>query len=231
MGARDPRKKQVVICDDHAIVRAALEAVFEAESSFEVAAFASNGKQLVATVTALVPDLVILDIEMPKWDGIVAIQHLLDIHPELRILVFSAHEKPELIRLVSESGAAGFIGKSESASAILPVATAVLDGGRWFPDWLNDDSVDGAGPKRTSETDELRRLRSLTSRERAVLDLYASGLRTNVVAKQLGVQPATVYTHVRNAVHKLNVSSRTQAVVIAARYDYLSNDPDASDSP
>ena len=227
--------KQVIVCDDHQIVREALRIVIESEGDLKVAAFATDGEQLITMVAALLPDLVILDIEMSGLGGIISIQRLVESHPSLGILVFSAHEERELIKLLSTSGADGFVGKSESASQILPAARAVLAGGRWFPDWIMDGagdgaSRDGAGRDGTigdglPEADELRRLRSLTPREREVLDLFASGLRTKAVADQLGMRPATVYTHVRNAVHKLNVSSRTQAVVIAARYEYLSESP------
>jgi len=181
---------------------------------------------LVTTISALAPDLVILDIEMPRCDGITAIKQLRELLPELRIIVFSAHEEWELIRLISDSGAAGFVGKSESASEILPAARAVLEGDRWFPERITDEPRDGVGADAIPQADELKRLRTLTPREREILDLFSSGLRTKTVAERIGISPATVYTHVRNAIHKLGVDSRTQAVVLVSRYSYLSPDPD-----
>jgi DNA-binding NarL/FixJ family response regulator len=187
----------------------------------EVAGEAGNCEQVVPLVTGLAPDLVILDIEMPGSDGVVGIQKLRQEIPGIRILVFSAHEGRELVRLVAESGAAGFVGKSESVSAIVPAARTVLGGGRCFPEWFITPAGD-QDPDELPELDELRRLRSLTEREREILELFASGMRAPAVAERIGIRPATVYTHVRNAIHKLNVDSRTQAVVIATRYDYLS---------
>jgi DNA-binding NarL/FixJ family response regulator len=217
---------RVVICDDHAIVREALRIVIESEGDFKVVAFAQDGRRLVPTISALAPDLVILDIEMPRCDGITAIKQLRELLPELRIIVFSAHEEWELIRLISDSGAAGFVGKSESASEILPAARAVLEGDRWFPERITDEPRDGVGADAIPQADELKRLRTLTPREREILDLFSSGLRTKTVAERIGISPATVYTHVRNAIHKLGVDSRTQAVVLVSRYSYLSPDPD-----
>jgi DNA-binding NarL/FixJ family response regulator len=218
-------KRQVVICDDHEIVREALRSLIQSQTDLEVVGTTEDGESVLPTVAGLKPDLVILDIEMPGSDGVVAIQKLARAMPALKILVFSAHEGRELISLVAESGAAGFVGKSESVSAILPAARALLDGGESFPDWLTG-SRDGRGPEEPPELDELRRLRSLTGREREILELFANGLRAPEVAERIGIRPATVYTHVRNAIHKLNVDSRTQAVVIATRYEYLSGSPE-----
>jgi DNA-binding NarL/FixJ family response regulator len=219
--------RRVVICDDHQIVREALRALIESQDDLEVAGQAADGKEVIPLVTELAPDLVILDIEMPGSDGISVIQQLVEAVPSVGILVFSAHGGPELIRLVAESGAAAFVGKSESSSAILPAARTVLGGGRHFPHSLAD-ATDGEALRelpKLDELDELKRLRSLTSREREVLELFATGMRASGVAEQIGIRPATVYTHIRNAIHKLNVDSRTQAVVIATRYAYLSVDP------
>lgn len=213
--------RKVVVCDDHEIVREALRALIESQADLEVAGMAGNGGQVIPMVTGLLPDLVILDIEMPRSDGVVAIQKLIEVMPDLPILVFSAHDERELVRLVSESGAAGFVGKSESVSAILPAARILLDGGNCFPEWLTDPG-DEECPEGLPELDELRRLRSLTAREREILGLFADGMRATQVADRIAIRPATVYTHVRNAIHKLGVDSRTQAVAIATRYDYLS---------
>lgn len=213
--------KRVVVCDDHEIVRGALKALIDSQDDLEVVGFAGDGKRVIPLVEELGPDLLILDIEMPGSDGVVAIRTMKDALPGIRILVFSAHESRELVRLVAESGAAGFVGKSESIAAILPAARTVLEGGECFPEWLTEPR-DGEDRDELPELDELRRLRSLSPREREILDLFASGLRAGSVAERVGIRPATVYTHVRNAIHKLNVDSRTQAVVIATRYSYLS---------
>jgi len=208
----------VVVCDDHDIVREALRSLIESQADLEVTGMSADGEQVIPMVTELLPDLVILDIEMPRHDGVVAIQKLIEVMPDLPILVFSAHNERELVRLVADSGAAGFVGKSESVSAILPAARTLLDGGNCFPKWLTDAEDPDGGP----ELDELRRLRSLTAREREILGLFADGMRAAQVADRIEIRPATVYTHVRNAIHKLDVDSRTQAVAIATRYDYLS---------
>jgi DNA-binding NarL/FixJ family response regulator len=208
---------RIVVCDDHEIVREAIRRRIESEDDLEVVGEAADGKQVREVVGEQRPDLLVTDVELPGSDGIATAAALLEDDPDLKVLVLSAHEQPELIAFAAESGASGFIGKSKVTDEILPAIAALKAGRRWFPSGF--DSDDDLG-------EVLRRLRSLSPRERQILDLFATGMRARGVSEVIGIRPATVYTHVRNAIHKLNVDSRTQAVAIAVRYSYLSNDPD-----
>ncbi len=217
--------KRVAICDDHEIVREALRFQIDAQDDLQVVGEAADGKEAVAVVVSQKPDLAIIDVELPDSDGITLISRLLGERPELRIMVFSAHEEPGLVSLAAEQGAHGFVGKSESTSAIVPAARVVLSGELWFPR-LPPPDAERSG----NGDDELRRLRSLTPREREVLKLFAEGMRADGVAAKAGIRRATVYTHVRNAIHKLDVDSRTQAVSIATRYSFLEHDAGTHDA-
>jgi len=208
---------QIVLCDDHEIVREALRRRIEAESGLEIVGEAGNGEQVRQVVRKLQPDLLITDVELPGSDGIAAAAELVKERPDLRVLVMSAHEEPALVSFAAESGAAGFIGKSQITDQIIPAIEALAKGRRWFPQGVDSDEELGEG---------LRRLRSLSPRERQILDLFATGMKARGVSEVIGIRPATVYTHVRNAIHKLNVDSRTQAVAIAVRYSYLTNSPE-----
>jgi len=208
---------QIVLCDDHEIVREALRRRIEAESGLEIVGEAGNGEQVRKVVRKLQPDLLITDVELPGSDGIAAAAELVKERPDLRVLVMSAHEEPALVSFAAESGAAGFIGKSQITDQIIPAIKALAKGRRWFPQGVDSDEELGEG---------LRRLRSLSPRERQILDLFATGMKARGVSEVIGIRPATVYTHVRNAIHKLNVDSRTQAVAIAVRYSYLTNSPE-----
>ena len=208
---------QIVLCDDHEIVREALRRRIEAESGLEIVGEAGNGEQVRKVVRKLQPDLLITDVELPGSDGIAAAAELVKERPDLRVLVMSAHEEPALVSFAAESGAAGFIGKSQITDQIIPAIKALGKGRRWFPQGADSDEELGEG---------LRRLRSLSPRERQILDLFATGMKARGVSEVIGIRPATVYTHVRNAIHKLNVDSRTQAVAIAVRYSYLTNSPE-----
>lgn len=211
---------RVLICDDHWIVRQAIRGRIEEIPGFEVVAEASDGSSVVAAVAEHQPDLVIIDVEMPGMNGIEASRQVLARWPETRVLVFTAHEEPDLVRLAGREGVAGFLVKSASFDQFRKACEKVVAGENWFP----------GHPRRSfGEEDELRRLRSLSDREREILSLLAGGMRAQGVAAELGIQPATVYTHVKNTVSKLGVDTRTQAVAIATRYAFL--DPDGETPP
>ncbi|MGK2933229.1 MAG: response regulator transcription factor [Solirubrobacterales bacterium] len=209
--------KRVVICDDHEIVREALKARIKDASGLELVGEAINGIEVVDLVFRLEPDLLIIDVEMPKANGIHAIENILGKKPGIKILIFTAHGNPNVIDLAARSGASGCLPKSASASEIDKAAKAVLSGDTYFP-----------ASKEADDDGELERLRKLSPRERQILDLLATGMRAQGVAAEIGIQTATVYTHVRNVVLKLDVDTRTQAVAIATRYSFLNSDPDTT---
>lgn len=212
----EPRR--VVICDDHEIVREALKARISHTPGLEVAGEAVNGVDVVELTLRLKPDLLILDVEMPKANGISAIEAILAEDPEIKILIFTAHGHSNVIDLAARTGASGYLPKSASSSEIETAAEAVLSGGTYFP-----EEYARSAPE---DRDELERLQLLSPRERQILDLLAGGMRAQGVATEIGIQTATVYTHVRNVVLKLGVDTRTQAVAIATKYSFLNADPD-----
>ncbi|MCO5316751.1 MAG: response regulator transcription factor [Solirubrobacterales bacterium] len=207
---RDPIR--VLICDDHPIIREAVRSRLETMPEAEVTGEAGDGETAIARVRELNPDLVLIDVEMPGLDGIDTARRIVELRPGCRVLMFSAHNDPSVAALAAESGASGYLLKSASVAETRHAILAVADGRTWFPD-LPDPGTDD---------DDLTRLRSLTPREREILDLLAEGLRADGVARRIGISRATVYTHVRNAVGKLGVDTRTQAVAIATRYSFIS---------
>lgn len=210
------KPSRVVICDDHEIVRDALKARIGQAPGLTLAGEAVNGVEVVDLACELKPDLLIIDVEMPKANGISAIEAILAKEPDIRILIFTAHGQSDMIDLAARIGASGYLPKSASASEIETAAEAVLSGGTYFPEKHGPDS----------DRDELERLQRLSPRERQILDLLASGMRAQGVAAEIGIQTATVYTHVRNVVLKLDVETRTQAVAIATKYSFLNPGPE-----
>lgn len=202
---------RVLICDDHWIVRQAIRQRVDEIPGFEVVGEVEDGAAVMAAVREHRPDLLIIDIELPEISGIEAMSRVLARWPELKVLVFTAHEEEDLVRLAAREGAAGFLVKSAHVDQIREALETVVGGDLWFPG-LDEGFEDD---------DELQRLRSLSAREREILSLLGSGMRAQGVAEEIGIRPATVYTHVRNVVAKLGVDTRTQAVAIATRYSFL----------
>lgn len=209
-----PEPIRVLICDDHPIVREALKSRLATIPEVEFIGEAGGGRELIERTRELKPGLVMVDVEMPELDGISATRRIIELWPQVKVLVFTAHSEPNVTALAAESGASGYLLKSAPADEMRRAVLTVGAGGTWFPRNLSAHDGD----------DELTRLRMLTARERQILDLLATGLRAEGVAREIGISPATVYTHVRNTVAKLKVDTRTQAVAIATRYAFISLD-------
>lgn len=205
---------RILICDDHEIVREALRARLERIDGVEIAGEAADGQDAIDSTRRHRPDVVLIDIEMPRIDGITATSRIVELWPSTRVLVFTAHDEPHVASLAAECGAAGYLVKSASSEELKEAILSVAGGGSWFP---------GKSRRNLKRDDELARLRMLSPRERQILDLLANGMRAEGVAREIGISPATVYTHVRNIVAKLDVETRTQAVAIATRYGFLAS--------
>lgn len=202
---------RVLICDDHWIVRQAIRERIDEIPGLEVVVEVDDGAAVTDAVREHHPDLLLIDVEMPGLNGIEAMSRALFRWPELKVLVFTAHHEDELVHLAAREGASGFLNKAADIDQIREACETVLAGGRWFPGY--EDELESE--------DDLQRLRSLSDRERQILALFATGMRAQGVADEIGIKQATVYTHVRNVIGKLGVETRTQAVAIATRYAFL----------
>ncbi len=201
--------KRVILCDDHEIVREAIKSRMAGSENIEIVGEAVDGEEVVRRVGELEPDVAIIDIELPGIDGIEATRQILDTRPETKVIVFTAHAQPDLLSLALRAGASGYVLKSAPAEDIAR-AVEVVAGGETF-----------VGTELKGADGELEKLLALTPREREILELLAEGLRVKEIAERLTLSPATVHTHVRNAIAKLEVDTRTEAVALAVRFSYL----------
>jgi DNA-binding NarL/FixJ family response regulator len=202
--------KSVLLCDDHEIVREAIKARMTNSAAVEIVGEASDGREVVERVKELEPDVVIIDVEMPKRDGIEATKEVLKARPRTKVIIFTAHAQPDLLALALRAGASGYVLKSAPAEDIARAVKAVTSGGTFL-------GGDFAGGKPA----EVEKLLDISPRERQILELLAEGMRVRQIAEQLKLSPATVHTHVRNAIAKLEVDTRTEAVALAVRFSYL----------
>ena len=207
--------KRVVLCDDHEIVREAIKSRMANSTVVEIVGEAANGRDVVQTVKELEPDVliidvVLMDIGLPEMNGIEATREVLKVRPRTKVIIFTAHAQPDLLALALRAGASGYVLKSAPAEDIAKAVKAVTGGGTFL-------GGDFAGGKPS----EVEKLLELSPRERQILELLAEGLRVKEIAERLQLSPATVHTHVRNAIAKLEVDTRTEAVALAVRFSYL----------
>lgn len=203
--------KTVVLCDDHEIVREAIKARMASNQDVEIIGEATDGEDVFGVIAKLRPDVLILDVELPKRDGIETTREILKEFPDLKVVIFTAHAQPDLLTLAVRAGARGYVLKSSPATEIAKAVLTVCKGKTYL-----GGKFDG------NRATDVEKLLALSRRERQVLELLADGNRVKDIADQLGLSPATVHTHVRNAIAKLEVDTRTEAVALAVRFSYLS---------
>jgi DNA-binding NarL/FixJ family response regulator len=201
---------RILLADDHAVVRRGLRLVLESEPDLRVVAEAGDGSEAVRQAVREDVDLAVLDISMPGMTGIQAAQELTRLRPQLRTLILSMHDNEQYLLEALRAGASGYVLKSAPAEDIAKAVKAVTGGGTFL-------GGDFAGGKPS----EVEKLLELSPRERQILELLAEGLRVKEIAERLQLSPATVHTHVRNAIAKLEVDTRTEAVALAVKFSYL----------
>ncbi|HNK46353.1 MAG TPA: response regulator transcription factor [Pseudomonadota bacterium] len=209
---------RVVLCDDHAIVRAGIRALLERESDISIVAEAASGHEAVTLVQKLQPDLLLLDLSMPSGNGLDAIARIRQVAPRCRVLVLSMHSAPEYVRPALRAGAQGYLVKGSGLSDLLRAVRVVLDGGQFLGAELAA-IVSPAASLPDAPEDDLERL---TPREREVLQLVAEGQTNRQIASRLGLSPKTVDSHRTNLMRKLGLHDAQGVTRFAVRRGLIS---------
>lgn len=201
---------RIIIVDDHPLFRAALR------QTLTIAADVQEAGDLAALSAALEADrdcdLVLLDLNMPGAHGLSGLLLLRAQYPEIPVMIISAVEDPKVIRRTYELGAAGYLPKSAGPADIRAAINTVLQGGVFVPPGITL----GAGDEQSAFS---RRLATLTPQQIRVLMMLSDGLMNKQIAYELSISEATVKAHVSSILQKLDVDSRTQAVIAASRIE------------
>jgi DNA-binding NarL/FixJ family response regulator len=206
---------RVGLVDDQAIVRAGVARILSPEDGFEVVAECADGVEAVERLPGLSLDVVLMDIRMPRMDGIEATRSLGGAVP---VLVLTTFGEDEVLWGALEAGAAGFVLKDSSAEDLIAAARAVAGGGAWFDQAVAPRVLAQYRRLVAPAAREIARIDDLTDREHDVLRLMARGATNAEIAGELFVAEATVKTHVGSIFMKLGVRDRPAAIVFA--YDH-----------
>jgi DNA-binding NarL/FixJ family response regulator len=206
---------RVGLVDDQAIVRAGVARILSPEDGFEVVAECGDGMEAVDRLPGLSLDVVLMDIRMPRMDGIEATRSLGGAVP---VLVLTTFGEDEVLWGALEAGAAGFVLKDSSAEDLIAAARAVAGGGAWFDQAVAPRVLAQYRRLVAPAAREVARIDDLTDREHDVLRLMARGATNAEIAGELFVAEATVKTHVGSIFMKLGVRDRPAAIVFA--YDH-----------
>lgn len=209
----DEERIRVLIADDHAVVREGLRALMISEPGLEVVGEAANGVEAVQLANALQPDVILLDLMMPKKSGLEAITEIKQANPEARILVLTSFAEDDKVFPAIKAGALGYLMKDSLPHELLQAIRDTYHGesslhpavARKLVQELNRPSI--LPPAREP----------LTERELAVLKLVAQGLSNEEIGAKLSISERTARTHVVNILGKLHLANRTQAALYALR--------------
>ena len=214
-----PSPIRILLVEDHALMRRGLQGQFSLEPDFEVVGEAENGQQAIDLAIQLQPDVVLMDIDLPIMDGILATQQLKGSHPDIRVLALSAFGKDSHIVGMLAAGADGYCLKSLEWSQLLAVIRLIQGGGTYLDPQIAHKvaSMLKASPPFSVASHRAMSAVVLSDREREVLQLISEGLSNPEIANQLYLSLGTVKSYVRMILNKLSVDDRVQAAAKAVR--------------
>ncbi len=215
---------RLILADDHAVVRTGTRQLLERRPDFQIVGEAADGEEAVRLAHELQPHVVVMDVRMPKMSGVEATKRIKKECPDVRVLVLTAHDDDEYVFALLQSGADGYLlktaefedlvkaihtvaaGQSALAPEVAGKVVAQFTSGKSLPDVLADKPDDYDG---------------LTERELGILRLVGKGLSNKQIGKELYISDRTVQAHLSNIFSKLGVSSRTEAVMLAVRKNWI----------
>jgi DNA-binding NarL/FixJ family response regulator len=204
---------RVLLADDQRLVRSGFRMILAAEAGIEVVGEAGDGVEAVALAREVAPDVVLMDVRMPKVDGIEATRRLHRLDQPPRVLVLTTFDLDEYVYDALRAGASGFLLKDAPEEQLVAAIRIAADGGSTFAPSVTRRLVEEFSRRRAGAPPP--ELESLTGREREVMTLVARGLSNAEIAARLVVSDHTVKTHVARVLSKLGLRDRTQVVVAA----------------
>lgn len=208
---------RVLIADDHAILRDGLRALLSAAPNMEVVGEAADGQDAIRLTGELSPDLLLIDLSMPRMNGTEAIEVIRRQHPDLKIIALTVHRSEEYVRATLDAGANGYVLKDDTHNELLSAIQAVNKGQTYLSTYVCGHVVNSyldqrEGPRVTTSWD------MLTLREREVIKLIAEGNTNKMIARSLSISVKTVEKHRGNLMKKLDLHSASKITAYAIEH-------------
>jgi two-component system, NarL family, response regulator LiaR len=199
---------KILVVDDHPMIRRGIASLIRASEGLECVAEASDGQEALEICGQMSVDIVLMDMIMPRMDGASATLAIRAKHPNVRVLILSSFYEQDQVQNAMRAGAMGYLLKTASADELVAAIRAAHAGQRTLAPEATEALVQATSPVGTN----------LTERERRILELLSEGLSNQDIADRLSITLATVKFHVTNVLSKLNVNSRTEAVLLALKH-------------
>lgn len=210
------------MADDHAILRQGTIALLRKEHDLEIIGEASTGQEAVELAHQLKPNVIIMDVRMPQLSGVEATRQICSTMPGVKVIVLSAHDDDQYIYSAIEAGASGYLLKTAPVAELIKAIHLVHQGEASLDPAITTKLIHRMSKTTSGETSAVdTKVEALTAREQEVLRALADGLSNKAIADQLYISERTVQAHLTNIYGKLQVSSRTEAILAGIRYGWL----------
>ena len=210
------KKITILLAENHVVVRESIRRFLEREANFEVVGEAGDGEEAVQMASQLKPDVIVMDISMPKLNGIEATRQIKALQPSAVVLILTAYDYEQYIFPLLEAGAAGYLLKDVSSRELISAIQTVHKGEAVLHPAVARKVMERLRQTKVEPTGE-RALDLLTKREIAILKMAARGMSNSDIAEELHLSVRTIESHLGNIFNKLGVGSRTEAVIRAMK--------------
>lgn len=207
----------IVIADDHAMMREGIKKLLEYDGSIKVVAEAADGSECLSILEKIHPDILLLDINMPVKNGIEVLQEIRQKDNELKVLILTVHNEVEYLVKAVDIGVNGYILKDSESSELKKAIFAIISG----ENFIQPDLIPLLNARLIKRDHDLEKIDALTKREREVLIQVAKGMFNKEIADSLLISERTVKNHMSSIFRKIDVSDRTQAAVFAIRNNLI----------
>ena len=210
-------KTKIMIADDHNLIREGLKQLLEFDGSMEIISEASNGVECLDKLQDTIPDVLLLDINMPEKNGLEVLEGIKKIKYEVKVLILTVHNELEYLLKAVDIGVDGYILKDSESAELKKAINAILAG----ENYIQASLIPALNNRLANRDIDKDKIDSLTGRELEVLIQVASGMFNKEIATSLNISERTVKNHISNIFKKIDVSDRTQAAVFAIKNNII----------
>lgn len=207
----------VMIADDHSMIREGLKQLLELEGNFKVIAEACDGVECLNKLETVTPDILLLDINMPNMNGLEVLQKMKEKRMKIKVLVLTIHSEVEYLLKAVDIGVNGYLLKDSESAELKKAILAVVNG----DNYIQPSLIPVLNSKMIDRDKDVMKIESLTRRELEVLKNLSIGMYNKEIAEKLDISERTVKNHISNIFKKIEVTDRTQAAVFAIRNNLI----------